>query len=420
MLNEDVLGASLAPSIEHRAHALEAFVTASPPDVRAPYDNSKFTPARTTSRITSLDFVRGVVMILMAIDHVRVYSGVPAGGPTPGVFFTRWVTHFCAPAFVFLAGTGAFFLGRKLGDPKALAKFLVTRGLLLVALELTVLHIAWTFTFDFTHLLAGVIWMLGWCMVIMAALVQLPPSVVGIIGLALIIGQNLITPLAGMMPQSTQWFWQLLYLGGEVKVGSTSLSVLYVIVPWIGVMAAGYGFGTIMAHDEPDRRRLCLRIGLAATALFIIIAGILVATRPAPAGAPPALLRLLNQQKYPASQLFLMMTLGPTIALIPLAARARGWFSNVITTFGRVPMFYYMLHIPLIHAVSLVAWLIRDGQVGAARFDSAPYVSIPPANRWSLALLYLVFAIVVALLYVPCRWYARRKAERPAAWMRYI
>jgi uncharacterized membrane protein len=288
----------------------------------------------------------------------------------------------------------------------------------LVALELTVLHIAWTFTFDFTHLLAGVIWMLGWCMVIMAALVQLPPSVVGIIGLALILGQNLITPLAGMMPQSTQWFWQLLYLGGEVKVGPTSLSVLYVIVPWIGVMAAG--FGTIMAHDEPDRRRLCLRIGLAATALFIIIAGILVATRPAPAGAPPALLRLLNQQKYPASQLFLMMTLGPTIALIPLAARARGWFSNVITTFGRVPMFYYMLHIPLIHAVSLVAWLIRDGQVGAARFDSAPYVSIPPANRWSLALLYLVFAIVVALLYVPCRWYARRKAERPAAWMRYI
>ena len=395
-------------------------MTASPVAARASYDKSVYTPERAGARIGSLDLIRGVVMVLMAIDHVRVYSGVPAGGPTPGVFFTRWVTHFCAPAFVFLAGTGAFFFGRKLGDTKALGRFLLTRGLILVALELTVLHVAWTFTFDFTHLLAGVIWMLGWCMVIMAALVQLPPSIVGVVGLLLILGQNLLTPLAGIMPQSTQWFWQFLYLGGEVKVGPTALSVLYVIVPWIGVMAAGYGFGLIMARDPVERRQLCLRIGLAATALFLIIGGVLIAARPAPNGAPPALLRLLNQQKYPASQLFLMMTLGPTIALIPLAERARGWFAGAITTFGRVPMFYYMLHIPLIHATALVAWFIRDGTVGASRFDAAPYVSIPPADRWSLALLYLVFVIVVALLYVPCRWYARRKAERPSAWMRFI
>src|SRR3954470_20329097 len=125
------------------------------------------------SRIESIDFIRGAVMILMAIDHVRVYSGVPAGGPTPGIFFTRWITHFCAPAFVFLAGTGAFLLGRKLQDARALSRYLLTRGLLLVALELTLLHVAWTFRFDFTSLLAGVIWMLGWCMVLMAALVRL-------------------------------------------------------------------------------------------------------------------------------------------------------------------------------------------------------------------------------------------------------
>ena len=396
-------------------------MTASSAGVRpASYDKSVYTPERTGARITSLDLVRGVVMILMAIDHVRVYSGVPAGGPTPGVFFTRWVTHFCAPAFVFLAGTGAFFLARKLDDTRALAKYLVTRGLLLVALELTVLHVAWTFTFDFTHVLAGVIWMLGWCMILMAALVQLPASVVGVIGLLLIFGQNLIGPLAGVMPQSTQWFWQFLYLGGEVKVGATTVSILYVIVPWIGVMAAGYGFGTVMAREAGERRRLCLRIGLAATALFVIVGAVLVATRPAPNGAPPALIRLLNQQKYPASQLFLMMTLGPTIALIPLAARARGWLAGAVTTFGRVPMFYYLLHIPLIHATALVVWLLRDGKAGSARFDAAPYVSIPPVDRWSLGLLYLVFTIVVAILYVPCRWYANRKAQRPARWMRYI
>ena len=387
----------------------------------ASYDGAvSTTPARSMARISSLDLVRGVVMVLMAIDHVRVYSGVPAGAPTPGIFFTRWVTHFCAPAFVFLAGTGAFFLGRKLGDTRTLAKYLVTRGLLLVALELTVLHVAWTFKFDFTQLLAGVIWMLGWCMVLMAALVQLRPSVVGIIGLAIILGQNLLTPLAGVMPQSTQWFWQFLYLGGEVKIGGVTVSILYVLVPWIGVMAAGYGFGTIMAREPEARRRLCLRIGLAATALFLVIAGTLVATRQAPSGAPPWFLRLLNQQKYPASQLFLMMTLGPTIALIPLAERARGWFTDAITLFGRVPMFYYMLHIPLIHATSLIVWYLRDGKAGASRFDYAPYVQIPPTDRWRLALLYLVFAIVVAILYVPCRWYAARKAERPAAWMKYI
>jgi uncharacterized membrane protein len=396
-------------------------MTASPVASRvAPYDKTVYTPTRPQARIDSVDVIRGVVMILMAIDHVRVYSGVPAGGPTPGVFFTRWVTHFCAPAFVFLAGTSALLVGRKLGDAKALARFLVTRGLLLVALELTVLHVAWTFAFDFTQLLAGVIWMLGWCMVLLAALVQLRPSIVGIIGLVLILGQNLITPLAGLMPASTQWFWQFLYLGGQVKIGPVSISILYVLVPWIGVMAAGYGFGALLVKEPAERRRLCLRIGLSATALFLVVAGIFVTTHPAPNGAPPAYLRILNQQKYPASQLFLMMTLGPTIALLPFADRAHGWFGSVIKTFGRVPMFYYLLHIPLIHATALIVWLIRDGKAGASRFDSAPYVSIPPADRWSLALLYLVFAIVVAALYGPCRWYADRKARAPARWMRYI
>jgi len=386
----------------------------------ASYDKTVFTPARTESRIDSLDLIRGVVLILMAIDHVRVYSGIPAGGPTPGIFFTRWVTHFCAPAFAFLAGTGAYLLSRKLQDTRALARFLATRGLLLVALELTLLHVAWTFTFDFTHLLAGVIWMLGWSMVLMAALVQLPAAVVGAIGLILIFGQNLITPLAQSMPSWTQWFWQFLYLGGEVKVGAVSISILYVLVPWIGVMAAGYGFGTIVVRAPEQRHRLYLQIGLGATALYAIIAAIFVATHPAPNGGPPALLRALNQNKYPASQLFLMMTLGPTIALLPLAERARGWVARAVTTVGRVPMFYYLLHIPLIHATALVVWLIRDGKVNATRFDSAPFVSIPPTDRWSLGLLYLVFAIVIAILYVPCRWYAARKSQRPAWWMRYI
>src|SRR6185436_5957819 len=144
------------------------------------------------SRIQSIDFVRGMVMILMAIDHVRVYSGVPPGGPSPGVFFTRWVTHFCAPAFVFLAGTSAFFNGRKLGDMRKLSRFLVTRGALLVVLELTLIKFFWTFGLDHkTFTLAGVIWMLGWCMILLGGMVRLSPQVIGWIGVAIALGQQL-------------------------------------------------------------------------------------------------------------------------------------------------------------------------------------------------------------------------------------
>ena len=140
----------------------------------------------------------------------------------------------------------------------------------------------------------------------------------------------------------------------------------------------------------------------------------------APDDGPPALFQLLNQRKYPASPLFLMMTLGPTIALLPLAERARGWFADMLATFGRVPMFYYLLHIPLIHAVALLVWLVRDGSVHAERFATAPFVSIPPEQRWGLPLLYLVFVIVVAALYVPCRWYAGVKARGRQGWLRYL
>jgi uncharacterized membrane protein len=207
-----------------------------------------------------------------------------------------------------------------------------------------------------------------------------------------------------------------------LKLGADGpqVTVLYTLVPWIGVMAAGYAFGSIMIRDGARRRRLCLGIGLSATALFLVLAGIGVLSAHPPDGAPPLIVRLLNQRKYPASQLFLLMTLGPTIALLGFADDARGRLARVLATFGRVPMFYYLLHIPLIHATALVVWLIRDGSVDMARFATAPYVSVPPEARWTLSLLYLVFAIVVAMLYVACRWFASLKERRRDAWLRYV
>jgi uncharacterized membrane protein len=369
-----------------------------------------------TPRLRSIDVLRGLVMVLMAIDHVRVYSGQPAGGPTAGIFFTRWVTHFCAPAFAFLAGTSAFLYGRRLGHIGALARALVTRGLVLVVLELTVIRVAWTFNVDFAHyLLAGVIWMLGVCMVLLAALVWLPMTAIAAFGLLVIFAQNLAGLAAPALPE---WMARFLYFGGVFTLGAggPAVAVLYSIVPWIGVMASGYAFGAIMIREPEERDRICLRVGLAATALFLVVGGIGI-LQPAGPGAPPALFRLLNQQKYPASQLFLLMTLGPTIALLPQAERARGVVSDVLAVFGRVPLFYYLLHIPLIHAAALVVSLAREGRVNPWLFGNHPMMppAVPNGYRWSLPLLYLVFAVVVAILYVACRWFDQWKARRQGA-----
>jgi uncharacterized membrane protein len=252
----------------------------------------------------------------------------------------------------------------------------------------------------------------------MSLLVSLPVTAVGIIGLATILAQDVFGLLARALPENLAWVGQFVYTGGGVTVGGITVTVLYSIVPWIGVMAVGYAFGAILLRDPEDRRRACLRIGLTATAAFLIVAGALVAI--AGENEMPALFQLLNQRKYPASQLYLLMTLGPPIALLPFAEKARGTFARVLDVFGRVPMFYYLLHIPLIHVLALIAWTLRDGQAHSEWFVSAPYVSVEPAARWGLPLLYLVFVIAVVLLYFPCRWFARVKGRGRPAWLRYI
>ena len=375
------------------------------------------------NRLRSIDIVRGVVMVLMAIDHVRVYSGVPAGGPTAGVFFTRWVTHFCAPAFVFLAGTGAYLQGLKTGDRRALSRYLVIRGLMLVVLELTVIRFCWTFNFHYSEfVLAGVIWMLGWCMVLMAGLVWLSTRTIAVFGILVMFGQQLLGLLPRALPAQARHaiapLWNLFYPSGSP--GWEGMTILYTFVPWIGVMAAGYAFGAIVTGEPAERRRLCLRIGLSATALFVVFVGVFMVFAPGGDGDGPAIFRALNPPKYPASQPFLLMTLGPLIALLPFAERATGRLAGMFETFGRVPMFYYLLHIPLIHVTSLAVWYLRDGSVHSERFATAPFVQMPPEQQWGLGLLYLVFAIDAALLYFACRWFAAVKARRQDTWFRYL
>jgi uncharacterized membrane protein len=435
-------------------------------------------------RIAAIDIMRGLAMVLMAIDHVRVFSGLPAGGPTPGIFFTRWVTHFVAPAFVFLAGTAAFLHGRRLERTSQLSWFLLTRGAWLLLLEMTVIRLSWTFNFDYAHyMLAGVIWMIGWCMILMAGIVHLPVRAIAAFGLVVIFGHNVIDwfmPALGRAAQASSlaWLWQILYFGGEVQIGGKDgppLAVLFVIVPWIGVMAAGYAFGMVTQMPADRRRRISAMLGVGAIALFLVLRGFDLygdprpwrrvppptgaartpassnaaaptpsSTAPAPtpgstpSGAaqgtpqtarppqqtqrPPALLRFLNTAKYPASLAFLLMTLGPMLALLPLAERARGRVAGALELFGRVPMFYYLLHIPLIHILALGISLVRTpGDTGWLFANHPMYNPRAPAGyTWSLTLLYAVTAVAVAILYVACRWFAGVKQRHRGGFLSYL
>src|SRR5688572_8616142 len=334
----------------------------------------------TVGRIQSIDFVRGLVMVLMAIDHVRVYSGLPPGGPEAGIFFTRWITHFCAPAFVFLSGTSAYLYGLKLNDTKKLANYLLTRGLLLVVLELTVIRFFWTFNFNYAEFtLAGVIWMLGWCMVIMALLVRLKPKVIGIVGLVIIFLQQIFSLAPNFLPATLDTYWEFIYSSGNE--GPAFITILYVIVPWIGVMMAGYGFGIILQMDTERRRKLLIRIGLGSTLLFIIVGSIVSIMNPDEEGAP-FIFSLLNQRKYPASQLYLLMTLGPSILLMAFVEKTQGLISKAIVVIGRVPLFYYLLHIPLIHITALIVQLIPEGQMHPEWYNNAPFVWFETEHHW--------------------------------------
>jgi uncharacterized membrane protein len=396
-------------------------------------------------RIGSVDLIRGSVMILMAIDHVRVFSGIPAGGPTTGVFSTRWITHFCAPAFIFLAGTSIFLYARK---HAGVSRYLLIRGVWLIFLELTFLRIAWTFNFDFRHYdLAGVIWVIGCCMILMAGLVKLPLPAVGILGVAIIAGHNLMDShlpklMAGLEQNPLSGLWKILYIGffaGPVQFGPDGpyLMVLYSIIPWVGVMAAGYAFGKILTLESAPRKKMCFAIGFSGIALFLVLRGFNLYGDPRPwhrlavgrNGAPPMppFFSFLNTTKYPASLDFLLMTLGPIITLIPLLEGLTikgltGAIARSITLFGRVPFFYYMLHIPLIHALALVVSKIRLGFVSPWLFANHPLGNPEPPDGyvWSLPLLYLIWAIAVGLLYFACRWFAALKLRRNNWWLQYL
>jgi uncharacterized membrane protein len=387
------------------------------------------TPAAKRIRIESIDIVRGVVMILMALDHTRDFFGNSGINPTDPatttvpLFFTRWVTHFCAPTFCLLTGTGAFLAGRRKSTSE-LSRFLLTRGLWLIFLELLVSRgLGWQFNFDYHVTMLVVLWSLGWSMIVLSGLVYLPMTVIAAFGVVMIATHNLLDSEPWM-----NWFWSILHVP-NVLVATPRFTVFeaYPLIPWVGVTAVGYALGQVYGWPAERRRAFLLRLGLALTAAFVVLRAINFYGDPLrwsmQKSAAFTVLSFLNTTKYPPSLLFLSMTLGPALLFLWSVDAGTPRLLRPALIFGKVPMFYYLLHIPLIHLLAIAVCYARYGQMHWM-FESPNLASFPitppPGWGYSLPIVYLVWVVVVVTLYPLCRWFAGVRQRRSDPWLSYF
>ena len=398
----------------------------------AGHPGNRFRGARATShraRLESIDVVRGAIMIVMALDHTRDFFGIPGQNPTDlanataGLFLTRWVTFFCAPVFFLLTGTGAYLSLRR-RSPGELSRFLLTRGLWLIFLELVLVRcFAYQFNVDYRVTMLVVLWALGWAMILLSALVRLPASVVTAFGVLLIVGHNLFDSVRSANP-----LWSILHAPGVVlNTSGHVVFVAYPLIPWIGVTCVGYGLGQVYAWTAERRRAVLLRLGLALSLAFLVIRALDMYGDPRPwvpqKTAIFTALSFLNTTKYPPSLLFLLMTLGPAMVFLSAVDRGTPRILRPALVIGKVPMFYYLLHFALIHLLAVAICYLR---YGSAHWmfespDLAHYpFTAPPGWGYSLPVIYLVWALVVVAMYPLCRWFASLKQRRSDPWLSYL
>ncbi|HET7872338.1 MAG TPA: heparan-alpha-glucosaminide N-acetyltransferase domain-containing protein [Terriglobales bacterium] len=386
----------------------------------------------------SVDALRGLVMALMALDHVRDYfSNAYFFEPTDltqtnaALFFTRWITHLCAPVFVFLAGTGAFLSASRGKTKKGLAGFLLTRGLWLVFLDLFAVHtLGWWFNFDYHLLYGDVLWALGWCMVAMAGLIFLPVWSIAAIGIAMVALHNIFDAVSADSFGTFRWLWAVLHTGDMLEpLPGVHFVPGYPLVPWIGVMAAGYGFGALMLRPQEKRRKELLTLGFGLTLAFLALRATKLYGDPHAWSVQKnglfTFLSFINCEKYPPSLLYLLMTLGPAIATLALFERAPNLLRRPLVTLGRVPLFYYLLHLTLIHALAVAVALAKYGQA-PWMFKLPPLpvssaiLAFPAGYGYGLAALYAIWLGVVLALYPACRRFAGVKERRREVWLSYL
>jgi uncharacterized membrane protein len=379
-------------------------------------------------RIHSIDILRGIIMVIMALDHVRDFYSNAAFDPldlskTSVLFFmTRWITHFCAPTFIFLSGTSAFLSLSKKKTKKEASLFLLSRGIWLLVLELTIIGFGWQVTGVFNNILAQVIWAIGWSMIILSALVYLKPVYVGIFGLVLIFGHNAFDYVKSDSWGQYKFFWMFLHEQNFYQISShESIFVLYPLVPWVGVMAAGYAFGTFFKWEPAKRRALFIKIGLGAILLFLVLRIFNIYGDPFPWQHQSVwwknVLAVIKVQKYPPSLLYLLITLGISITALALLEKTNNALSRIFIVFGRVPLFYYILHLYLVHW-SQIVWALSSG-VTVKQLESAG-PGVPNSFGFGLPVVYLIWLAVVTILYFPCRWYMKYKQSHKQWWLSYL
>jgi len=386
---------------------------------------------KTTSRIqrlVSIDLLRGLVMVLMALDHVRGFFSNPGFNPldieqsNAPLFLTRWVTHLCAPSFILLAGIAAYLSLQRRKNKKELSKFLLIRGVWLIFLDLTVVSLAWTF-FPGIFIL-GVLWVIGWSMIILAVLIQLPIRRIAIIGIAMIIGHNLFDGVQAENTGIWPWFWSFLHEPNMfMPFPSIRFLLAYPLIPWVGVMAVGYTLGQVFTFEKNQRLPWLRNLGFALFGSFLVIRGINIYGDPQPWSVQSNLfktvLSFLNCQKYPPSLTYLLITLSLALLLLYLFD-LRSWrLLHPLITFGQVPLFFYLIHLWVIHFAAIVLALPKYGLTAVA----LPFIyksAMPENYGYSLHHVYIIWLIIVMLLYALCNWFANYKSQHKHWWLNFL
>ena len=376
-----------------------------------------------SARLPAIDLLRGLIVVLMTIDHTRDFWSATPYQPedvtqaSVAIFITRWVTHLCAPTFVLLAGLSAYLLLKKTGDKPGLSRFLITRGLWLMLLDVTVLTVLWQFSYRFVFL--QVIWVIGCSMVILAGLVWLPRWAIGAFAVVLIVGHN---ALDGWQPESA--WWTLLHRQNVLMLaGKLPVFVAYPLLPWPGVMAAGYWLGTQFDRPAPDRNRWLTRAGTVLLLGFVMLRstnlyGDARLWEAQPRGMIYTVLSYLNVSKYPPSLLYLSVMLGLALLLLSRIDSLRGGLRNVLLVYGRVPLFFYVGHIFLLHGAAALWTYLQYGRVMNLMFDKPD--TWPAAYAPNLMRLYTVWFVALVIMHYTCRWYGGIKRRYAYAWLSYL
>jgi len=375
-------------------------------------------------------------MIIMALDHTRdyfhadafIYDPLDLEKTTVLLYFTRWITHFCAPIFILLAGSSAFISGQR-KTKKELAVFLLKRGIWLIILEQTIVNFGWFFNIHFNFFIFGVIWVLGLCMIILAGLIFLPRKIIGLIGLVMVFGHNLLDSIHMPGNNFSGFLWGMLHDRKIFTIGQIQIGEAYHLIPWSGVMALGYCLGGIFAngYNAGRRKKILLLLGSACLLLFVINRGINVYGNMYPWNSQSSslltFLSFINISKYPPSLDYLLLTEGFAFLFLALTENISNGFTRFISVYGRVPLFYYVLHIYLIHLVGILAAVVSGYKwTDMTGFNS--WISGVPSLQgygFSLGLVFLIWISIVLLLYPLCKWYDRYKStHRDKWWLSYL